>query len=125
MTNDEDASPPRPPSLVLVLDAIDPARLAEFWGAALRYSRQDAIGPFEVLVPPDGHDSPAMLIQAVEDPKLGKNRMHLDLHVPDPEAEATRMIDLGARRISEGSLDEIRWILMADPEGNEFDIGWD
>lgn len=114
-----------PPGLVLVLDANDAARLAEFWSAALRYDRQSAVGQFEVLTPPEGFDGPAMLLQGVDDPKLGKNRMHLDLHVSDAEAEADRLVALGATRLGEGRLGDIRWIVMGDPEGNEFDVAWD
>ncbi len=115
----------RPPRLVLVLDANDADRLADFWSAALGYDRQEALEPFEILTPPAVSDAPARLIQRVNDPKLGKNRMHLDLHVADAEAEAERLVMLGARRLGDDQLGEIRWILITDPEGNEFDIGWD
>ncbi len=62
------------------------------------------------------------LVQGVSDPSA-KNRMHLDLHVDDPEAEAARLERLGATRTGTGELGEIAWITMTDPEGNEFDIG--
>lgn len=114
-----------PPGLVLVLDALDASLVAEFWAAALRYDRRPALGPFEVLTPPAGSDAPVLLVQAVAEPRQGKNRMHLDLHVPDMQAEAQRLVELGASRLGEGSLGEIAWIRMADPEGNEFDIGRD
>lgn len=125
--SDSETAPaqPRPPGLVLVLDANDAGRLADFWSAALRYDRQEALGPFEILTPPDGSEAPALLIQRVDDPKLGKNRMHVDLHVPDAESEAARLIGLGAKRLGARRLGEIQWIVMTDPEGNEFDIGWD
>lgn len=109
--------------MVLVLDALDPARLAEFWSAALRYRRLDRLEQYEVLVPPKGHPGSVFLVQGVSEAKQVKNRMHIDLHVPDREAEASRLVSLGARRLGEGSLGEIQWITMADPEGNEFDIG--
>lgn len=117
------ATSPRPPGLVLVLDAVDAPAVATFWAGALRYDHRRALGPFEVLTPPDGSDAPALLVQAVAEPRQGKNRMHLDLHVPDMKAEAQRLVGLGATRLGEGSLGEIEWIRMADPEGNEFDIG--
>jgi predicted enzyme related to lactoylglutathione lyase len=58
----------------------------------------------------------------VPERKQGKNRMHLDLWVSDIEAEAQRLVGLGARRQSAQPLEELgsRWIVMADPEGNEF-----
>ena len=49
--------------------------------------------------------------------------MHLDLHVVDPEAEAERLVGLGATRTGAGALGDVSWITMTDPEGNEFDIG--
>jgi len=123
------ASPPvetaRPPGLVLVLDALDAPLIADFWATALRYDRQRALGPFEVLTPPQAGDAPALLVQAVDEPRQGKNRMHLDLHVPDMQAEAQRLVELGATRLGEDSLGQIEWIRMADPEGNEFDIATD
>lgn len=112
-----------PPELYLVLDAIDPDRLAEFWSAALHYQRAQRLEQYEILVPPEGHPGSVFLVQGVADRKLAKNRMHMDLHVADPEAEAQRLVGLGATRTGDGSLGEIRWICMLDPEGNEFDIG--
>lgn len=55
-------------------------------------------------------------------PKLGKNRLHLDVAPPaggDQHAEVERLILLGARRIDigEGAVD---WAVMADPDDNEF-----
>jgi predicted enzyme related to lactoylglutathione lyase len=53
---------------------------------------------------------------------VAKNRMHVDLHTPDIEAEAARLVELGATRLAPEPLEEhgSHWVLMADPEGNEF-----
>jgi hypothetical protein len=75
------------------------------------------------LVPLQGYTGPVFLVQGVPEPKQRKNRMHLDLHVSDPDAEAARLIGLGATRTGRGSLGDIKWITMRDPDGNEFDIG--
>lgn len=115
----------RPPSLVVVIDANDAVALAEFWSAALGYRRVDTVEQYEVLVPGEGAGGPPLLIQGVDDPKVAKNRMHLDLHVADAEATAQELEALGASRLGSGSIGEIRWITMADPEGNEFDLAWD
>ena len=107
----------------LVLDCRDPDTLARFWGAALAYEIVDASGPYRSLEPIDGADpGPALVLQAVAEPKVGKNRLHLDVYVPDVSAEAARLEDLGARRLSDEVVDEDgeRWMVMADPEGNEF-----
>ncbi|MBA3524272.1 MAG: VOC family protein [Geodermatophilaceae bacterium] len=115
---------PRPPDVFVVLDALDAARLASFWAKALHYRRLERMEQYEVLAPPEGVAAPVMLLQQVTEPTPGKLRMHLDLHVPDAEAEAHRLVALGATRIGEGTLGEIRWICMSDPEGNVFDLGW-
>lgn len=113
-----------PPELVIVIDAVDTAVVAEFWAAALHYDRAPAVGQYEVLTAPGEHRSPMVLIQGVDEPKAVKNRVHLDLHVADAEAEAERLVALGATRLGANSLGAIRWVTMADPEGNEFDLGW-
>jgi predicted enzyme related to lactoylglutathione lyase len=55
-------------------------------------------------------------------PKAGKNRLHLDIAPPaggDQHAEVERLLALGAARIDIGQ-GEVRWVVMADPDGNEF-----
>ena len=107
----------------MVLDAVDVEAIAAFWVEALGYRRVDRLEQYVVLVPRDGKSGGVFLVQGVSDHKQTKNRMHLDLHVDDPEAEATRLEGLGATRTGTGELGEIAWIKMKDPEGNEFDLG--
>jgi predicted enzyme related to lactoylglutathione lyase len=105
----------------LVLDCADPDALASFWGPALGYTNVGSAGSYVLLLPAGG-DAPQLLLQRVPEPKSTKNRMHLDIHVADIEAEADRLITLGARRVQDECLAEhgTQWVLMADPEGNEF-----
>ena len=105
----------------LVLDTQEPTALAPFWAAALGYVVLGEAGNY-VLLLPDGRPGPKLLLQRVPEPKAGKNRMHLDLHTPDIEAEAARLEGLGARRLEPDAMDEhgTKWVLMADPDGNEF-----
>jgi len=112
-----------PPEIYMVLDAVDIDLVADFWAEALQYRRVDRLDQYDVLVPPEGKPGPVLLVQGVADGKVTKNRMHLDLHVDDPQAEVDRLVALGATRTGEGSLGEISWICMQDPESNEFDIG--
>jgi hypothetical protein len=65
-----------------------------------------------------------ILFQTVPEQKQLKNRLHLDLMVgPDAaDAEVERLVGLGATKVSVYEGDDGRWILMTDPEGNEFDI---
>jgi len=106
-----------------VLDALDVDKVADFWTAAMRYRRVDRLEQYVVLVPLEGAVGSVFLVQGVPESKASKNRMHLDLHVADPEAEAERLVALGATRTGAGTLGEFSWITMTDPEGNEFDIG--
>jgi predicted enzyme related to lactoylglutathione lyase len=109
-------------AFVVTLDCADPQRLAPFWAEALHYRANSYYAPYLTLNDPTGR-SPELVLQKVPEPKRGKNRMHLDLFVPDIEEEARRMELLGARRLSTepvvGPTGD-RWIVMADPDGNEF-----
>jgi len=109
------------PGLGLVLDCHDPEALAPFWAAALDYVSLGSVGNYVVLVPaaPPG---PKLLLQRVGEEKTGKNRMHMDIEVSDVESFTSRLGQLGGRRISNGVEAEhgSRWIVMDDPEGNEF-----
>jgi predicted enzyme related to lactoylglutathione lyase len=63
-----------------------------------------------------------ILLQRVAEPKQGKNRMHLDIKTPDVDGEVDRLVTLGAKRLSDAPMEQLgqRWVVMADPEGNEF-----
>ena len=113
--------PDDPMKIGLVLDCTDPDGLARFWGPALDYVNVGAAGAYVALLP-NGRPGSKLLLQRVDEPKSVKNRMHVDLEVSDIESEATRLVALGATRVSEGPCSEhgSTWILMADPEGNEF-----
>ncbi|MDA8292613.1 MAG: VOC family protein [Actinomycetota bacterium] len=105
------------------IDSNDPETLALFWARALGYrvGDLDSDGTYLDLVPPaPGH--PVVYIQRVVEPKVAKNRLHLDLFVRDAPREIARLESLGATR-SGGPVtgsDGGWWQVMADPEGNEF-----
>ena len=111
------------PHFGLVLDCADPQRLAEFWAAALDYVNVGAAGAYVALYPRNGN-GPKLLLQQVIDAKTSKNRMHIDIDAADIDAEADRLARLGAQRATASSCHEHgnSWIVMADPEGNEFCI---
>jgi len=75
----------------LVLDCADPAKLADFWRAALDYRDYYTDEGISVLVPKEGSASP-LVLQGVPEPKSGKNRMHLDIVVDDIEPEIERLV---------------------------------
>ena len=107
--------------LGLVLDCADPERLAQFWSEAIGYTNLGAAGSYVMLVDETGAQ-PKLLLQRVDEPKTGKNRMHFDIETPTVDEEAARLESLGARRLASEAIEEhgTRWIVMADPEGNEF-----
>jgi hypothetical protein len=108
----------------LCVDSTDPVRLAEFWQQALGWRRTHADDTEVVLEPPAGSPEdgivPDLLFIRVPEPKSGKNRLHLDLRPVDQATEVARLETLGARRVDIGQQADARWIVLADPEGNEF-----
>jgi predicted enzyme related to lactoylglutathione lyase len=108
-------------TLEVVLDCSDPEKLMEFWREAIGYRVHYSEPSLAVLVPQGVHASP-LLLQRVPEPKTGKNRMHVDIVTEDLEVEVERLEALGARRLHDGvrSFGPTRWVMMADPENNEF-----
>src|SRR5690242_9613616 len=102
----------------IVVDAEDPARLGRWWAEALGYVvvHED---PDEVEIRRDRDQLPGLLFTTVPEGKTGKNRLHLDLRPDDQEAEVERLVDMGARPVDIGQHD-VTWVVLADPEGNEF-----
>jgi hypothetical protein len=64
-------------------------------------------------------ESVRLLFQVVDEPKTAKNRVHLDLHVDDPEAKVAALLELGATKLWDGQQGPMTWVTLADPEGNE------
>ncbi len=108
----------------LDIDAADPDRLASFWADALGWRRTHDLVEEVVLEPPehsvwDGVVADLLFLR-VPDKKAGKNRLHLDLRPDDQAAEVARLELLGATRVDVGQPADVSWVVMADPEGNEF-----
>ena len=106
----------------IVVDAESPAALARFWEAASGWR----IGfESEVVVSLSGPDEqqPDLDFVAVADAKSVKNRVHLDVAPfagDDRDADVARLVELGARPVDVGQGPEVTWVVLADPEGNEF-----
>ena len=116
----------------VTFDCADALTLGQFWSAALGRpldphassgfaaigfaGRRDKVGWAQV----DPDDAPTWIFTQVPEPKSAKNRMHLDVTAPDPEAEVARLVDLGATRVVDMNEYGYTWTVMADPEGNEF-----
>jgi predicted enzyme related to lactoylglutathione lyase len=111
--------------LVVVVDCHDPRRQAEFWAQALAYKVSQR-NPDEFRVSDPRGAGGSLYFMKVPEPKVGKNRLHLDLATPGSmEAEVARLVEAGAQvvevRQDPSSLDNPdTWTVMRDPEGNEF-----
>jgi len=103
------------------IDCSDLERATAFWCAALGYERKGEAGNYRSIVDPDG-ELPKIILQRVGEAKVAKNRVHLDLEAGDIEAEAAHLETLGATRVSSQPIveHEEAWIVMQDPDGNEF-----
>ncbi len=140
-------------SLQIVFDCANPDRLARFWATALGYRIQDPpeghstweaflssmgvpedeLNSASAVVDPEGR-GPRIYFQKVPEPKVVKNRVHLDVSAGGPpgtppeerragvDREVERLAELGATLFRPGEVSEFGeyWVVMPDPEGNEF-----
>jgi predicted enzyme related to lactoylglutathione lyase len=111
----------------ITIDAHDPRALAAFWAEALGWKVGEDVNEIEVWIErelgdPKNTGFPDILFLKNSDKKQGKNRLHLDLRPDDQAAEVARLEKLGAKQIDIGQSAEptCTWVVMADPEGNEF-----
>jgi Glyoxalase-like domain len=102
----------------LVVDARDPGRLARWWAEALDYQITYE-KPDEVEIRSSPDELPGLIFVPVREPKHLKNRLHIDLRPADQESEVERLVNMGARHVDVGQSD-VAWVVLADPEGNEF-----
>jgi hypothetical protein len=120
----------------IVVDCRHPASLARFWAAVLDDYEvapydDDEIERLRAMGIDDLEDDPGVMIesrsgghrlyfQQVPEPKVAKNRVHLDLAADDPQAALDLVLSLGGTEIRRHET----FALMADPEGNELCITW-
>jgi hypothetical protein len=108
----------------VVVDAHTPRQLAGFWAAASGWELSGDVDSEDAarLVRPGGAP-PFLELVATPDAKVGKNRVHLDVApfaADDRDREVARLVSLGARPVDVGQCTEVTWVVLADPEGNEF-----
>ncbi|MFG2921300.1 VOC family protein [Streptomyces sp. NPDC048305] len=103
----------------IVVDAHDPSFLARFWCAVLDwkvlYEDED-----EIVIGADETARPGICFLPVPEGKSAKNRLHIDLAPDDQAVEIERVLALGAGRVDVGQGTDVTWVVLADPEGNEF-----
>ncbi|MGP4054969.1 VOC family protein [Mycobacterium sp. 4D054] len=104
---------------MVTFDCTDPDTLADWWSRAAG-GKVNAVAPGEfVMVVRDGEAN--LGFQRVPDPTPGKNKVHLDFHAQDREAEVARLVALGATETGRNNFGpEFEWVVLADPEGNAF-----
>lgn len=105
----------------LIVDARDPQLLARFWGEVLGWEAGESKGEITWLKPP-APAVPLIVFVPVPEGKTVKNRIHIDVSATDRsrDEEVERVLALGARRADVGQGEDVSWVVLADPEGNEF-----
>ena len=104
----------------LCIDAGDPSRLARFWAAVLGWESADG----DALLPSDDTGF-RLRFRPTAEPKIGPDQMHFDLtstSLEDQQRTVARALEHGARRIDIGQGPDATHVVLADPEGNEFDV---
>jgi catechol 2,3-dioxygenase-like lactoylglutathione lyase family enzyme len=108
----------------LTLDVTDVQLMADFWSRALGYRTDRGSDGSAKLYPPEGAAADVLTIwlQATGGQKQGKNRVHPDLNVTagTVEEEVERLLALGATHADVGQSAGDPFVVLADPEGNEF-----
>jgi predicted enzyme related to lactoylglutathione lyase len=103
----------------VTFDAGDASLLSRFWADALGATARPARDLAGAYVVEPSSAGPLMLFLPVPEPKTAKNRCHLDLHTADYADDLARLEALGAAVVAHH--DEAgRWVVLHDPEGNEF-----
>lgn len=104
----------------VVIDCNDFDRMFVFWRDALGYvPRDEPEDDWVVLRDPLGSNVNVSL-QVVPEPRVGKNRLHLDLYTEDRDAEIERLLGLGATIHPRTPEPDEDFVVLADPEGNLF-----
>ncbi|QGN50984.1 VOC family protein [Micromonospora sp. WMMC415] len=106
---------------VIAIDAVRPRLIADFCCAVLGWQVVDEDAEVITIAASD-RSWPMIDVAAVPEGKVIKNRLHFDLRADgvSTAAELDRLLTLGARRVDVGQPADASWIVLADPEGNEF-----
>lgn len=106
------------------IDCADPYPLSRFYGAVTGWEThpEDEPGHDECAVLPPGPGHPGLLFTRVPEPRVGKNRLHLDLQPEDRtrDEEVERVVALGATVVDDRRGRGQGWVVLTDPEGNVF-----
>lgn len=100
----------------IVVDARDPVALASFWSSATGWEVVRAEPGFASLRAPDGR-GPWLELLRTNDPKVAKNRIHLDVRGDAGLVERVRALGATSAEVGQG---DVPWVVLRDPQGNEF-----
>lgn len=106
---------------VIAIDAVHPRLVADFWCNVLGWHVVEEDDGVISIAPTDGA-WPTIDVLEVAEKKAVKNRLHLDLRADGVSTtdEVGRLLSLGARPVDVGQGPDVSWVVLADPEGNEF-----
>jgi len=102
----------------VVINCADIDALTTFWCQALDLTAGPLTdgGTFRVL----GGDRIYLSLQVADTPVTARDQMHLDLYTDDQAGEVSRLIGLGARHVRDNHDPDDDYVVLADPEGNQF-----
>lgn len=105
----------------IAIDAVRPRVVADFWCAVLGWHVVEEEDGFISIAPQDA-TWPTIDVAPVPEGKTIKNRLHFDLRADGVSTaqELERLLALGARRAEVGQDPDVSWVVLSDPEGNEF-----
>jgi hypothetical protein len=104
----------------VTFDCADPSRVSAFWSAATGRPVDDGANQYFASIGFGDKLEAKWVFITVPESKTAKNRVHLDMHAEDREAEVARLVGLGATRVADHDEHGTRWTVLTDVEGNEF-----
>ncbi|HEX2039372.1 MAG TPA: VOC family protein [Acidimicrobiales bacterium] len=104
----------------VAIDCNDLDAMKAFWMRLTGFRELGGDESFAFLGDPEHMGRTKLFLQKVPEPRVGKNRVHIDLYVEDREAAAAEVEAAGGQRVAEHENGPIRWWVVTDPEGNEF-----
>ena len=105
-----------------VVNCADIETMTDFWSQALDLvpNRRDPDDDFRVL----RGERVNLSLQVARTPVTARDQMHLDLYSDDGSAQVDRLVALGATRVRQVDDPEDTYVVLRDPEGNEFCVCW-
>ena len=104
----------------IAVDCNDLDAMKAFWMRLTGLQELGGDESFAFLGDPEHMGRTKLFLQRVPEPRVGKNRLHIDLYVRDLAAAEAEARAAGAQSVQQHGRDGVQWLVMADPEGNEF-----